>query len=74
MFLTQVNHFKRSSSAHYHPSKKAKEKAFHSNKTSSSDLSKASYSRKPLHRATSSFGMEKDSKSVHLIEGRFSAE
>lgn len=75
MFLTQVNQFKRSSSAHYNASRSAKSGGFLSNKSSTTDLNIPKHSHhKSLHRATSSFGMEKAEREAKIVYERFSPE
>lgn len=61
MFLTQVNQFKRSSSAHFNGSRSAKSAGgILFNKSSTSDLSINKHSNnQSLHRAASSFGNDK---------------
>ncbi len=60
MFLTQVNQFKRSSSAHFNGSRSAKSGGLLSNKSSTSDLSINKHcNNQSLHRAASSFGNDK---------------
>lgn len=60
MFLTQVNQFKRSSSAHCSGPRSTKSGGLLSNKSSSSDLSaNKQLQNKSLHRAASSFGLDK---------------
>jgi hypothetical protein len=60
MFLTQVNQFKRSSSAHCNGARSTKSGGLLSNKSSSTDLSLTkNANHKSLHRAASSFGLEK---------------
>ena len=74
MFLTQVSHFKRSASSHLNFSKTSKDPLL-SNKSSTTDLNAHKHSHsKSLHRASSSMGIEKNTRSAQLIDGRFTAE
>lgn len=75
MFLTQVNQFKRSSSAHYNATRSAKSGGFLSNKSSTTDLNTTKHTHhKSLHRATSSLGIEKAERDAKMVYERFSPE